>query len=46
MALVVQALTFLHEYKASLLHPIPNKNPGALRLGVISSAAINAAAGM
>ena len=44
MALVVQAFTFLHQYIYTRLHPTPSKSPEALKVGVISSAQINAAA--
>lgn len=44
MALVLQAYTFAHQYVASCLHPTPTKSPMGLKLGVISSAQINAAA--
>lgn len=44
MALVVQAITFLHQYIYSRLHPTPSKAPDALKLGVLSTAQINAAA--
>jgi len=44
MALIVQAFTFLHQYIYTRLHPTPSKSPEALKVGVISSAQINAAA--
>lgn len=44
MALVIQAATFAHQYMYSWLQILPSKNPGALKLGVISSAQINPAA--
>ncbi|KAL2009991.1 hypothetical protein VTN00DRAFT_5798 [Thermoascus crustaceus] len=44
MALVIQAATFAHQYMYSWLQSLPSKNPGALKLGVISSAQINPAA--
>lgn len=44
MALVAQAFTFLHQYIYTRLHPTPSKSPEALKVGVISSAQINAAA--
>lgn len=43
MALVAQAATFLHQYIQSRLHPTPSKSPDALKVGVISTAQINAA---
>lgn len=43
MALVVQAYTFLHQYAYSWVYAAPKKNPGALKLGIISLARINAA---
>ncbi|PWY94557.1 putative NAD binding Rossmann fold oxidoreductase [Aspergillus sclerotioniger CBS 115572] len=43
MALVLQSATFLHQYLGSLLHSLPNKSGTALKLGVLSSAQINAA---
>lgn len=45
MALVLQAYTFAYQYTQSWLHPVKKKNDGALKLGVLSSAQINAAAG-
>ncbi|RAH43472.1 Gfo/Idh/MocA family protein [Aspergillus brunneoviolaceus CBS 621.78] len=44
MALVLQGATFLHQYLGAFLHSAPQKSPNALRLGVLSSAQINAAA--
>ncbi|KAL4805668.1 hypothetical protein BDV18DRAFT_11905 [Aspergillus unguis] len=44
MALVVQAATFAHQYLASFIYAQPSKSPNALKLGVLSSAQINAAA--
>lgn len=46
MALVLQAYTFAQQYIASCLHPTPAKSPMGLKLGVISTANINPAAGM
>jgi hypothetical protein len=46
MALVLQAYTLAQQYVSSFLHPTPTKSPMALKLGVISSAQINPAAGM
>ena len=43
MALFVQASTFMHQYIYSRMHSTPAKTPDALKLGVISSAQINAA---
>ncbi|KAF7116233.1 hypothetical protein CNMCM5793_004309 [Aspergillus hiratsukae] len=43
MALVIQGITFLHQYIYSWLHTTPSKTPDALKLGVISSAQINPA---
>jgi len=44
MALVVQTYTFAQQYAMSWLHAVPKKNLGALKLGVLSTATINAAA--
>jgi hypothetical protein len=46
MALIVQGATFVHQYISSFLQSTPRKSPTALKLGVLSSAQINAAAGM
>ena len=46
MALILEKLTFPFQYGNALLQSGPTKNPTALRLGVISTANINAAAGM
>ena len=46
MALVAQSATFIHQYISSFLHSKPRKSPEALKLGILSSAQINAAAGM
>jgi len=43
MALVIQAYTFAQQYAYSWLHAVPKKNVGALKLGVLSTAQINAA---
>jgi hypothetical protein len=45
MALVIQAYTFAQQYVNSWLHPTPTKSSMGLKLGVISSAQINPAAG-
>ncbi|GAO46026.1 putative NAD binding Rossmann fold oxidoreductase [Saitoella complicata NRRL Y-17804] len=44
MALALQAYTFLQQYTEAWLHPAPKKTSNPLRLGVLSSAQINAAA--
>ncbi|KAE8415592.1 hypothetical protein BDV36DRAFT_285275 [Aspergillus pseudocaelatus] len=44
MALVAQSATFIHQYISSFLHSKPRKSPEALKLGILSSAQINAAA--
>ncbi|KAL4900095.1 hypothetical protein BDW74DRAFT_103557 [Aspergillus multicolor] len=44
MALVLQTATFAHQYLNSFLYAQPTKPPDALKLGVLSSAQINAAA--
>ncbi|KAL4866704.1 hypothetical protein BDV12DRAFT_187239 [Aspergillus spectabilis] len=44
MALILQAATFAHQYLNSFIHSQPTKSPNALKLGVLSSAQINAAA--
>jgi hypothetical protein len=46
MALALQVITLAQQYILSWLHPVPSKSPSALRLGVLSSADINPAAGM
>jgi hypothetical protein len=46
MALALQAITLAQQYIFSWLHSVPSKSPSALRLGVLSSADINPAAGM
>ncbi|EAW15171.1 Gfo/Idh/MocA family protein [Aspergillus clavatus NRRL 1] len=45
MALVDQAATFMHQYIYSWLQSTPSKTPDALKLGVMSTAQINPAAG-
>ncbi|KAF4615568.1 hypothetical protein D9613_013002 [Agrocybe pediades] len=45
MALLLQSYTFGKQYLDSWLHPAPQKNPNALKLGVLSTAQINSAAG-
>jgi hypothetical protein len=44
MALVLQTATFAHQYLNSFLYSQPRKSADALKLGVLSSAQINAAA--
>ncbi|RDB27790.1 D-xylose 1-dehydrogenase (NADP(+)) 2 [Hypsizygus marmoreus] len=44
MALAIQAVTFAQQYAYSWLHPAPKKTDQPLKLGVLSSAQINAAA--
>lgn len=44
MALVIQAYTFMQQYAVSMIQSVPKKSPNALRMGVISTAQINAAA--
>ncbi|KAK5090592.1 hypothetical protein LTR05_000767 [Lithohypha guttulata] len=44
MALVVQGYTFLQQYAVSFVQNVPKKNQNALKMGVISTAQINAAA--
>ncbi|KAL4924610.1 Gfo/Idh/MocA family protein [Aspergillus undulatus] len=44
MALVLQAATFAHQYFGSFVYKTPSKSSDALKLGVLSSAQINAAA--
>ncbi|KAL4756503.1 Gfo/Idh/MocA family protein [Aspergillus foveolatus] len=44
MALVLQTATFAHQYLNSFLYSQPKKSADALKLGVLSSAQINAAA--
>jgi hypothetical protein len=46
MALVIQAYTFIYQYANSWLHSTSKKQPDALKMGVISTAQINPAAGM
>ncbi|KAF8886303.1 putative NAD binding Rossmann fold oxidoreductase [Infundibulicybe gibba] len=44
MALALQALTFVQQYTSSYFHPVAKKTEHPLKVGVISSAQINAAA--
>ncbi|KNG89548.1 hypothetical protein ANOM_001935 [Aspergillus nomiae NRRL 13137] len=44
MALVAQSATFIHQYLSSFLLSKPRKSPQALKLGILSSAQINAVA--
>ncbi|KAF9461167.1 putative NAD binding Rossmann fold oxidoreductase [Collybia nuda] len=44
MALAIQTITFAQQYTNSWLHPAPKKADQPLKLGVLSSAQINAAA--
>lgn len=44
MALIVKAINFMHQYLHAVLHSTPSKSPDALKLGVLSTATINAAA--
>jgi len=44
MALAIQTLTFIQQFTSSYLHPVPTKTEHPLKVGVISSAQINAAA--
>ncbi|RXW19647.1 hypothetical protein EST38_g6202 [Candolleomyces aberdarensis] len=41
MALLLEGLTFLHEYTYSWLHAVPQKKDNALKVGVLSTALIN-----
>ena len=45
MALVIQAYTFAYQYANSWLLSAPKKQPNALKMGVLSAAMINPAAG-
>jgi len=45
MALLIQAYTFLYQYSNSFLLSAPQKKPGALNMGILSTGQINAAAG-
>ncbi|KAE8400909.1 hypothetical protein BDV37DRAFT_274040 [Aspergillus pseudonomiae] len=44
MALVAQSATFIHQYLSSFLLSKPRKSPQPLKLGILSSAQINAVA--